>query len=599
MAIQLGSAAGIVTIDASGVQSGVATATTSLNSLMGVADRVGSMMNTVGIGMSAAITVPFTLATTSAISDATDLQSSLQQTKSVFGDNAQAIIDWANTATTQFGLTEQAAISGADVFGTMFTTMGIGGQTAVDMSTKLTGLASDMAAFKGVDPTEMLNDLQSGLVGRGQALAHFGIDLRSTTVDAEAMKLGFTKVNGTFTDAQLVQARYALIMAQTTTEQGYFASHTGDAVEAQTELNAQWTKALTTLGTDLLPIFTKLVQFLTWIVEGFQKLPQWVQVGIFIFIGLVAAIGPLLIAFAGLISFIGGIVGIATALGTLGITAASAAAGLGLVVTIVGTTIGALLGLLGSILLLAAGPALLYWAFSTNFMGISTTAQQLWAIIKYAFANGWNEVSQGASNGLSLLRDEFATYSTDISIHTRATTESLTGFLLEKWTYFTTEFMSIFEKWRSILLEKWAYLVYSLQRIFNIDWGQLGINMIMGIVNGIESAVGNLVAAATTAAQAAMNAIKSSLGIHSPSTVMFQIGMNTGLGFMQGLTQSMNANAIAQTVTRPVQNSTSSKQNITIQLGGGLKINEANALLSAQSQQLMQELAGIMVGGGR
>jgi hypothetical protein len=44
---------------------------------------------------------------------------------------------------------------------------------------------------------------------------------------------------------------------------------------------------------------------------------------------------------------------------------------------------GSALSLLGSILLLAAGPAILYLAFKNNFMGITDTFNQLVFIIKY------------------------------------------------------------------------------------------------------------------------------------------------------------------------------------------------------------------------
>ena len=116
MAITLGSASGIVSLDTSGVASGVQSAIGNLGSLTDNLQKVGGMMTGIGVGMSAAITVPVTLAVKSAIEDAEDLQDTMGKTKTVFGDNAGGIEDWANTAAGSFGLSKQAAEDGADTF---------------------------------------------------------------------------------------------------------------------------------------------------------------------------------------------------------------------------------------------------------------------------------------------------------------------------------------------------------------------------------------------------------------------------------------------------------------------------------------------------
>lgn len=547
MAIQLGSAAGIVTLDTSGVATGVQSAIGNIDTLKTNLQGIGGSMMAVGGMMSAAITLPVSLATKSAISDAEDMQNAMGKNKTVFGDNAGAVVDWAKTVTDQFGLSKQEAINGADTFGQMFNTMGVGINTSEQMSTKLVGLASDMAAFKGVDPTEMLNELQAGLVGRGMDLKKFGIDLSATKVNAEALALGFKPVNGVFTDAQLVQARYAIILQDTDKIQGYYASHTGDASEAQNNLNKAWTDALGTVGTDLLPIFVKLVQVLTSILEKFQTLPGWVRGAIEIFIGLVAVIGPILVVFGSLAMFIVSIMSLVTALGPVFGAVGTAIGALGGIFTetiipaimgigdaIFGTAIPAFIALAastieiwGPILLIIGAVALLYWAFKTNFMGITTTVQQLWSIIKYYF----------------------------------------------------------------------SMIVNYIGGIIN-QAGSWGYNLIMGMVNGIKSAVGSLVAAAKNAADSAMNAIKNALGIHSPSTVMFQIGMNTGLGFLQGLEQSMNANAIAGSMMRPMQNVSTSSQMFAVNVAGGLQMHQVRSAISQNNEQILQTMVQMLRGAG-
>lgn len=63
-------------------------------------------------------------------------------------------------------------------------------------------------------------------------------------------------------------------------------------------------------------------------------------------------------------------------------------------------------------------------------------------------------------------------------------------------------------------------LINSIKDSFGrINWGQVGINVIRGIANGISGAVGFIADAARNAAQNAFNAAKSFLGINSPSTL--------------------------------------------------------------------------------
>jgi hypothetical protein len=64
---------------------------------------------------------------------------------------------------------------------------------------------------------------------------------------------------------------------------------------------------------------------------------------------------------------------------------------------LVGVGAAALL-LLGQILLLAAGPVLLYLAFKNNFMGITTTVKQLWEIIKFYFAQIVKRITDAFKN---------------------------------------------------------------------------------------------------------------------------------------------------------------------------------------------------------
>lgn len=79
----------------------------------------------------------------------------------------------------------------------------------------------------------------------------------------------------------------------------------------------------------------------------------------------------------------------------------------------------------------------------------------------------------------------------------------------------------------------------------NVDWGQVGKNIILGIANGILNGISAIVDAARKAAKAALDAAKGFLGIKSPSEV-FQniIGKNMALGLVAGFENTLMRNPL-------------------------------------------------------
>jgi len=78
-----------------------------------------------------------------------------------------------------------------------------------------------------------------------------------------------------------------------------------------------------------------------------------------------------------------------------------------------------------------------------------------------------------------------------------------------------------------------------------IDWGQLGRDIIQGVVDGIRAGAGGLMEAARSAAQNLVNAARGALDSHSPSRVMMAVGQDAtaglALGILAGSPDAVNA----------------------------------------------------------
>ena len=70
------------------------------------------------------------------------------------------------------------------------------------------------------------------------------------------------------------------------------------------------------------------------------------------------------------------------------------------------------------------------------------------------------------------------------------------------------------------------------------EWGHIGENIIAGIRNGLLGAVDGLVSAVSGMVGSVISTAKNLLGIHSPSRVFSEIGMQTCAGLAKGLTDS-------------------------------------------------------------
>ncbi|MES2208911.1 MAG: hypothetical protein V4515_01835 [Chloroflexota bacterium] len=187
------------------------------------------------------------------ISAASDLNETINKSKVIFGTSARTVSDFGDTASKALGQSKQEAVGAAATFGNLFNTIGVGKSQAAEMSISLVKLASDLASFNNIDPTEALDKLQSGLVGEAKPLRELGILLNEAQVSAKALALGFKPVNGQFTEGQKVQARYQLILEQSTAAQGDFARTAGELANAQRIANAELANTEALIGEKLLP----------------------------------------------------------------------------------------------------------------------------------------------------------------------------------------------------------------------------------------------------------------------------------------------------------------------------------------------------------
>jgi len=328
--------------------------------------RIGGKIKKAGVAASVGLTVPIIAGAFKATQAASDLAESASKVGVVFEGQQGIIRDWAKTAATSMGLSEEAALGAAGTFGNLFRALDVGLKPAAEMSTSLVELASDLASFNNANPEDVLLALRSGLLGEAEPLRQFGVSLSAARIEAEALASGLVKpianatkvaeaalkvkvanekaaaalrehgegsteyqtaaiaatkaeeayaasTKGTvpeLTAAQKAQAAYAIIQKDTALAQGDFARTSDGLANQQRILAAQFKDTQASLGQILLPTVTKGVKFLNRLLDGFKGLSPEMRKVVVVVGGILAAVGPLLLIVGKLATSVSAITGL-------------------------------------------------------------------------------------------------------------------------------------------------------------------------------------------------------------------------------------------------------------------------------------------------
>lgn len=285
-----------------GLKSALGEAQSTLSDVGGKIRQIGDNIRQAGQGMTAAVTLPILGVATASVKMASDLSESSNKVDVIFGKSAAAVKAWAESSATALGVSKQEAYEALGTFGNLFKSVGMNQDTTTKMSENLVQLASDLASFNNLDPTEVLLKLRSGLVGEAEPLRSLGVNLSETAVKQQALAMGLAATEKALTPAMLMQARYVLIMKATKDAQGDFARTSDGLANSQRIITASIKDAGAALGTVLLPYVGMGATKIKELVEAFNGLSdgtkRWIVFGAL----AVAAIGPLLIGVGALVS---------------------------------------------------------------------------------------------------------------------------------------------------------------------------------------------------------------------------------------------------------------------------------------------------------
>jgi TP901 family phage tail tape measure protein len=281
------------------------------------------------------------------------------------------------------------------------------------------------------------------------------------------------------------------------------------------QLKAQLEVTTQQVGQQLLPAFSAMTQriipLITWVgslAERFANLSPRTQTVILAVLGFAVALGPVLVGLGMVVSAIGTLMTVGgVVVGFLTGPAAVAFSSIAALLT------GPVVVALGAVALLAVA---LYVAWKENFGGIQEFAAEVWAAIQLGF-EAFRDLFSGDWDGF-LEKIELAWW---------VLWSAVANFKDRVWA----------QVWESL-----TGLWESIRNWFaGIDWASLAINLIVGLVTGIQNGRAAIYEAVMEIARSAWDAIKNFFNFGSPSRLMFQAGLWITEGWADGMSQGADA----------------------------------------------------------
>ena len=352
---------------------------------------IGKKATEAGKSMTTHITAPIVAGYTAAAKYASDYEENLNKIDVAFGKNSKSVKDWANTARNEFGLSKVQATESVSAFGALAKGIGLTDKEAAGMSTTLAGLSADLGSYFNVGTDESAKALEGIFTGESEALKKFGVVMTDTNLQQFAADQGLVWKEMSQTEKTML--RYQFVMAKTKDAQGDF-SRTSDGTANSTKIFKSAVQDLaTSIGTNLLPIITPIIQKVTEWINKFNELSPETQKIITIVGLLVAAIGPMLVIIGKVATGISSIISLVNLVG--GATTA--------------LSLGPMVGIVAAIAAVVAAGIWLYKNWdkikkAASLLG--TKIKNVWTSIKTATKNAWTTIRDAITKPFTTAYDK-------------------------------------------------------------------------------------------------------------------------------------------------------------------------------------------------
>ena len=169
-----------------------------------------------------------------------------------------------DTGMKNLGLNIQEVTQYASQLASVTNSVGQTGETSLAAASAFTKLGADISSLFNLDYSDVMKNLQSGLIGQSRALYKYGIDITNATLQTYAYELGLTKAVSEMTQAEKMQLRMIAILDQSKVSWGDLAN----TINSPSNMIRQFKNNLKETGMVLGQLFIPLMNNVLPVING-------------------------------------------------------------------------------------------------------------------------------------------------------------------------------------------------------------------------------------------------------------------------------------------------------------------------------------------
>lgn len=190
---------------------------------------------------------------------AADADASTAKFNTIFSGMEGSTQSWVDNFVAATGRHKYATMDALSDIQAVSTAMGVEKEAGVAMAEALLQRSTDVAAFFNAQDPEVLEAIKSGLVGEMEPLKKYGVILSEANVQQELQNMLGVEGAKVATNAQKVQARTNIILAQTAALQGQQAREAGSWQEQLKKLTNDLSTTFADAGRNAMESMTGVI----------------------------------------------------------------------------------------------------------------------------------------------------------------------------------------------------------------------------------------------------------------------------------------------------------------------------------------------------
>jgi phage-related protein len=496
-----------------------------------------------------------------------ELEQNLGGSEAVFGEYAKSIQKTGEEAYKNLGVSQSEYLATANKMGALFQGSGIEQQKSLELTEKAMQRAADMASVMGIDMSMAMESVAGAAKGNFTMMDNLGVAMNATTIEAYALAKGLDFTWASATNAEKAEIAMQMFFEKTEQYAGNFARESTETISGSIGLMkaalGSFTAGLGNANADMTSLTQNLVDAFQAVVKNIVPVLENIVAALPAATGaIISAVGDLLPTLLEMATEIfdqvlGTILNLFPELIPAAVDAVMTIAGalinnVHLIISAAVDLVMALVEGIGSAL-----PELIPAAVDAVMTIVDTIIDNIDKVIGVTL-----EIIIALTDGLiaalpnliekvpEIVKTIVQVMIENLPLIIDAAIQiivALAGALIENLPLLIKSIPEVIKAMYEGLKNGIGTIIKFIPELFTslktkigeIEWRELGSNIIGGIVDGIKNAAKKLADSVVDAAKSALSKTKSFLQISSPSAVMRdQVGKMIGLGIAEGITDS-------------------------------------------------------------